>query len=294
MNKRATFSGLWLPLLLIAPQMLLIFLFFYWPTATALYWAFTATPPFGGSQIWIGLQNFQQIFSDAIYWDSVLVSLQFCLLSTTLSLSVGLVLALLVDRQLALSQVYVFGFFLPFAIAAPAAGLAFRFIFAPDAGFVSAINQFWPGAWNPAFNGTDALTLIVLANAWKMTAYNFIFFIAALQGVPRSLMEASAMDGAGVLRRMRDIQVPLILPTFFFLIIINVAESFVDSFGIVQITTGGGPARATELMVFKIYSDGFKGLDYSLAAAQSIVLMLMVTGLTIIQFRFAERRIHYS
>lgn len=294
MDKRATFRGLALPLLLIAPQILLIFLFFYWPTGNALYWAFTTQPPFGGSQIWVGLQNLQQIFADPIYWDSVGVSLVFCLFSTTLAMGVGLLLALLVDRQLPLYRLYLFSFFLPYAIAAPAVGLAFRFIFAPDAGFVSTINQIWPDLWNPALDGRDALILIILANAWKMTAYNFIFFLAALQGLPRSLLEAGAMDGAGLIRRMRDIQVPLILPTAFFLLVINIAESFVDSFGIVQITTGGGPARATDLMVFKIYSDGFKGLDYSLAAAQSIVLMLMVTGLTVIQFRFAERRIHYS
>jgi sn-glycerol 3-phosphate transport system permease protein len=188
---------------------------------------------------------------------------------------------------------YRFAFFLPYAIAAPAVGLAFRFIFAPDAGFVSAINQYFPGLWNPAMNGNDALVLIVIANSWKMAAYNFIFMLAALQSIPRSVIEAAAMDGASFLRRSWDIQLPFLTPTFFFLLVINITESFVDSFGIVDITTGGGPARATDLMVYKIYTDGFKGLDYSMAAAQSILLMIVVISLTFVQFRFVERRVHY-
>jgi sn-glycerol 3-phosphate transport system permease protein len=294
MEKRATFDNLWIAAALIAPQLLLVFLFFYWPATQAIYWAFTTQPPFGGSNEWVGLQNFEIIFSDSVYWNSVVVSVVFALCSTSLSLFIGLLLAVMVDRQLPGYGVYRFTYFWPYAIAAPAVGLAFRFIFAPDAGFVSAINQFFPNLWNPALDGVDAMILIVLANSWKMAAYNFIFFLAALQSIPRTLTEAGAMDGAGALRRVRDIQLPLILPTFFFLLVINITESFVDSFGIVDIITGGGPARATELMVFKIYSDGFKGLDYSMAAAQSLVLMVMVIALTFVQFRYIERRVHYS
>jgi sn-glycerol 3-phosphate transport system permease protein len=191
-------------------------------------------------------------------------------------------------------RTYRFLYFWPYAVAAPAVGLAFRFIFAPDAGFVSAINQWFPDLWNPARDGVAAMILIVMANAWSMVAYNFIFFLAGLQSIPRSLAEAGAMDGAGVLGRMRDIQLPLLAPTVFFLIVINITDSFVNSFGIVDITTGGGPARATDLMVFKIYSDGFKGKDYSLAAAQSLVLMALVIALTFVQFRYIERRVHYT
>lgn len=294
MQKRATFDNLWLAGALVAPQLLLVFVFFYWPTLQALYWAFSTQPPFGGANQWVGWQNFEQIFSDAVYWNSVRVSVTFAFLSTTLSIAMALLMALMVDRQLAGHRVYRFIYFLPYAIAAPAVGLAFRFIFAPDAGFVSAINQFYPNLWNPALKGWDALVLITLANSWKMAAYNFIFFLAALQSIPRSLVEAAAMDGSGVLRRAVDIQIPLLAPTLFFLLVINITETFVDSFGIVDITTGGGPARATDLMVFKIYSDGFKGLDYSMAAAQSIVLMLLVMALTFVQFRYVERRVHYG
>lgn len=294
MNRRATFDNVWLAGLLIAPQLLLVFVFFYWPAGEALYWAFTLEPPFGGGNQWVGWQNFAAVFGDRLYWNSVQVSVVFALASTALSLSIAVVLALFVDRQLPGYRVYRFAYFWPYAIAAPAVGLAFRFIFAADAGFVSAINQLVPGLWNPALDGRDAMALIVFANAWKMAGYNFIFFLAGLQSIPRTLTEAGAMDGAGVVRRMRDIQLPLIAPTLFFLIVINLTESFVDSFGIVDITTNGGPARATELMVYKIYVDGFQGKDYSLAAAQSMILMGLVIALTFVQFRYVERRVHYT
>ena len=293
MDKRATFSNLWIAAAFIAPQILLVFIFFYWPSGEALYWAVTLEPPFGGANEWVGWLNFQTVFEDPKYWNSVAVSLTFAIAATVLSLAISALLALFVDRRLPGHQVYRFSFFLPYALAAPAVGLAFRFIFSPDAGFVSAINRVFPNLWNPALDGWDALILIVLAFAWKMVGYNFIFFLAALQSIPRTVSEAAAMDGAGVLARMRDIQLPLIAPTLFFLIVINITDSFVDSFGIVDITTNGGPARATDLMVYKIYSDGFQGKDYSLAAAQSIVLMLLVIALTFVQFRFIERRVHY-
>jgi sn-glycerol 3-phosphate transport system permease protein len=293
MERRAAFPGQTLGWVLIAPQLILVFLFFYWPSSQAVYWAFTTQPPFGGANDWVGLQNFEQIFTDRVYWNSVVRSCVFAMLSTALSLGMSLLLALMVDRQLKGWKAYRFVYFWPYAIAAPAVGLAFRFIFAPDAGFVSAINRFYPNLWNPAMDGADAMALIVMANSWKMVAYNFIFFLAGLQAIPRPLLEAAALDGSGPLRRARDIQLPLLAPTFFFLLVINVTETFVDSFGIVDITTGGGPARATDLMVYKIYSDGFKGLDYSMAAAQSIVLMALVIGLTFVQFRYVERKVHY-
>lgn len=302
MKRRATFPAGSLGMLLILPQLLLVLVFFYWPTGEAFYWAFTLEPPFGGGNQWVGLDNFRQVFADAKYWDSVRTSVLFAALSTTLSLVMALVLALVVDRQLAGYKAYRFLYFWPYAVAAPAVGLAFRFIFAPDAGFISIVNHWFPGAgsfgckqaWNPAFCGPHAMILIVLANSWKMIGYNFIFFLAGLQSIPRTVTEAAAMDGAGVTRRMWDIQLPLLAPTLFFLLVINITESFVDSFGIVDITTNGGPARATDLMVFKIYSDGFIAKDYSLAAAQSIVLMALVMALTLVQFRYIERRVHYT
>lgn len=294
MEKRVTFSNLWLAAAFIAPQIILIFVFFYWPTGEALYWAVTLEPPFGGTNEWVGFQNFRSVFEDPKYWGSVRVSLAFAFFATALSLAIAALLALFVDRRLPGHQLYKFTYFLPYALAAPAVGLAFRFIFSPEAGFVSAINRVFPDLWNPALDGNDAFILIVLAQAWMMVGYNFIFFLAALQSIPRTVTEAGAMDGAGVLRRMWDIQLPLITPTLFFLIVINITDSFVNSFGIVDITTAGGPARATDLMVYKIYADGFQGKDYSLAAAQSIVLMLLIIVLTFVQFRYVERRVHYS
>jgi sn-glycerol 3-phosphate transport system permease protein len=294
MDRRATFNSTWLAAVLIAPQLVLVFIFFYWPAVQSLYWALTLEPPFGGGNQFVGLQNFQTVFSDKLYWNSVQISILFAVCSTSLTLAIALLLATFVDRQLMGYRVYRFIYFWPYAIAAPAVGLAFRFIFAPDAGFVSSINRVFPNLWNPALDGVDAFILIVIANSWKMIAYSFIFFLAGLQAIPRTITEAAAMDGAGVMRRLWDLQLPLLAPTFFFLLVINITESFVDSFGIVDIITGGGPARATDLMVFKIYSDGFKGLDYSMAAAQSIVLMVLVVSLTFVQFRYVEKRVHYS
>ena len=294
MLRHAAFTNIWLATALVVPQLLLVFIFFYWPTGEALYWAFTLEQPFGGSNQWVGWLNFSTVFKDPKYWNSVQVSIIFAVATTAIIISVSLFLALLVDRRLPGHQIYSFAYFIPYAMAAPAAGLAFRFIFSPNAGFVAAINNWFPNLWNPATDGLDAMILVVLCQAWKSIGYSFVFFLAALQSIPRPLTEAGAMDGAGALRRMWDSQVPLVMPTLFFLLIINITDSFVDSFGIIDITTHGGPARATELMVYKIYFDGFKAQDYSLAAAESIVLMLLVIVLTFIQFRFVERRVHYA
>jgi sn-glycerol 3-phosphate transport system permease protein len=205
-----------------------------------------------------------------------------------------MLLALAVDRKLKGHQGFRWALIWPYAVAAPAAGLAFRFLLSPEAGLVAYLNHRYPGIWNPTVNGTQAMILIIVAYSWKYVAYNFLFMLAGLQSIPKSLIEAAAMDGSRPLRRIRDIQLPLMTPTIFFLLIVNLTDSFVDSFGIVDITTEGGPAKATDLLVYKIYFDGFRGLDYSGAAAQSIILMLLVIVLTFIQFRFVERRIHYG
>jgi len=294
MEKRAFFTTWWLGIALIVPQLLLIFTFFYWPAGEAIFWAFTLERPWGGGNEWVGFSNFSAMLGDPVYWNSIVRSLAFAAASTGLAMASGLILAILTDRELSGYRVYRTMLVWPYAIAAPALGLAFRFILAPEAGFMAFVNNIWPGLWNPALHGFDAMIVIIVAFAWKYVGYNFIFFLAALQGIPRSLLEAGAMDGAGLLRRMRDIQLPLLAPTIFFLVVINMSDSFTDSFGIVDIMTQGGPARATELMVYKIYFDGFKGLDYSGAAAQSIILMLLVMVLTVAQFRFIERRIHYK
>ncbi|MDX8455485.1 sugar ABC transporter permease [Mesorhizobium sp. VK9D] len=293
MEKRVTFGKWTIGILFAVPQLLLIFTFFYWPAGQAVYWSLTLQQPWGGGNIWVGLDNFRSILSNADYWNSITASLIFAGISTGLAMFIALVLAVLTDRQLAGSWLYRVVLIWPYGIAAPALAMAFRFILAPEAGFMAFVNQFWPGFWDPGLDGTDAMASIILAFSWKYVGYNFIFFLAAFQAIPRSLIEAAAMDGSGVIRRFWDIQFPLITPTIFFLLVINITESFQDSFGIVDIMTAGGPANATNLMVYKIYSDGFKGLDYSGAAAQSIILMLLIVLLTIFQFRFIERRVHY-
>jgi sn-glycerol 3-phosphate transport system permease protein len=293
MEKRVTFGGWKVGLLFAVPQLLLIFTFFYWPTSQAVYWSLTLQQPWGGGNVWVGLENFRQILSNPDYWNSVRQSVIFAAATTALAMGIGLLMAFLTDRALKGTGFYRVVFVWPYGIAAPALALAFRFILAPEAGFLSAVNRMWPGVWDPGLDGADAMISIIVAFSWKYVGYNYVFFLAALQGIPRALMEAAAIDGASVLRRFRDIQLPLITPTLFFLLVINITESFQDSFGIVDIMTGGGPANATNLMVYKIYFDGFKGLDYSGAAAQSIILMVLIILLTVVQFRFMERRVHY-
>ncbi|SEC13720.1 carbohydrate ABC transporter membrane protein 1, CUT1 family [Nitratireductor aquibiodomus] len=294
MQKRAYFKANWLAYLFIAPQLLIIFVFFYWPASQAMYWAFTLEQPFGGGNQWVGLDNFKAVFSDETYWASIWRSIVFAVLSTGLAMSLALVLALFADRQLRGYRFFRVGMIWPYAIAAPAAALAFRFLFNPQSGVFAYLNTLSPGLWNPALSGVDAMTAIIITQAWKQVSYSFIFFLAGLQSIPRSLIEAGSMDGARVMRRMVDLQLPLLAPNIFFLLVINMTDSFTDSFGIVDILTEGGPARATELMVYKIYVDGFQGLDYSGAAAQSLVLMGLVILMTFFQFRFIERRVHYT
>jgi sn-glycerol 3-phosphate transport system permease protein len=292
--RRAYFKNNWIAALVVAPQLLIIFVFFYWPSSQALYWAFTLEQPWGGGNEWVGFENFTFLLADDRYWQSVRVSVVYALATTALAMGMALILALFADRQLRGYKSFRIGLIWPYAVAAPAIGLAFRFIFNPTAGVASYLNYAFPDIWNPVMNGSHAMTMVIVAGAWKQVSYSFIFFLAGLQAIPRSLTEAAAMDGARPLRRMMDIQLPLLTPTFFFLLVINITDSFTDSFGIVDTMTSGGPARATNLMVYKIYEDGFRGLDYSGAAAQSIILMVLVIALTFIQFRYIERRVHYT
>lgn len=292
--RRAYFKNNWIAALVVAPQLLIIFVFFYWPSSQALYWAFTLEQPWGGGNEWVGFENFVFLLTDDRYWQSVRVSVVYALATTALAMGMALILALFADRQLRGYKSFRIGLIWPYAVAAPAIGLAFRFIFNPSAGVASYLNFAFPDLWNPVMNGSHAMTMVIIAGAWKQVSYSFIFFLAGLQSIPRSLTEAAAMDGARPMRRMIDIQLPLLTPTFFFLLVINITDSFTDSFGIVDTMTSGGPARATNLMVYKIYEDGFRGLDYSGAAAQSIILMILVVALTFFQFRYVERRVHYT
>jgi sn-glycerol 3-phosphate transport system permease protein len=296
MDKRSVFKSWWLPILFALPQIALILLFFYWPAVAVMRWAFTLEPPFGGAAEFVGWANFQDVFADPFYWNSVAVSLIFAFCGTLFTIVVGLVLALAVDRQLPGSGLFRFLYILPYAIAGPAAGMAFRFILSPERGLMASVNAAFPDFWNPAKYGSHALVLVIIIFAWKWAGYTFIFLLAGLQSVPRALTEAAAMDGAGPIRRAVDIQIPMLAPTLFFLLVIMMTEGFVgaDTFGIVHNTTSGGPNHGTEVMVYRIVGEAFKGLNYSGASAQSIVLIGLIMVFTFIQFRFIEKRVHYK
>lgn len=294
MDKRVTFKVAGLGALFVIPQILLVGTFFYWPTGQALVWAFTLERPWGGGSEFVGWDNFRSIFADSAYWAAIWRNVIFTVAATALSIGLGLLLALLCDRQLRGHHAYRTVLVWPYAVVAPAAALAFRYIFAPEAGLFAGFLKGHPEWWNPALYGTHAMIMVIFCYSWKYAAYNFIFLLAGLQAIPRSLVEASAMDGAGPLRRMWDLSIPLLSPTIFFLIVVNISDSFQDSFGIIDIMTDGGPAKSTELMVYKIYFDGFRGQDYSSAAAQSVVMLGVMMALTIFQFRYIERKVHYA
>jgi sn-glycerol 3-phosphate transport system permease protein len=294
MEKRVKFKALGIGLLFVLPQILLVFVFFYWPTAAAMVWAFTLERPWGGGAEFVGFDNFRDVLKDSAYWAAIWRNLIFTGSVTVIALVFGGLFALLCDRQLRFHTFYQTVLVWPYAVVAPAAALAFRFIFAPEAGIFAPFVRDNPQFWNPSQNSAHAMIMIIVCYSWKHIAYSFIFFLAALQAIPRSLIEAAAMDGSGPLRRVFDLQLPLLTPTIFFLLVLNITDSFQDSFSIVDVMTAGGPAKGTELMVYKIYFDGFRGLDYSGAAAQSMIVMAIMVILCVLQFRFIEKRVHYT
>ena len=295
MPNRSVFGSSWLPYLLVLPQLLIVFIFFYWPTIRGLWWSFTIEQPFGGGSVFVGLENFTLLFSNPEYHQSIRVTAIFVTACTALAMCAGLTLAFMADRNLKGTRFMRPMLIWPYAVAAPAAAIAFHFIFNPAIGYAGVVNSiFGWKIWNPDLDGFDALILIIICAAWKSVAYNFLFLFAGFQALPNSLLEAAALDGSGPLRRFRDIQLPLLGPTLFFLMVVNVTDFFTDSFGIVHVMTGGGPGGSTNVMVHKIYADGFVGLDLSGSAAQSMILMAIVITLTILQFRLVERRVHYA
>lgn len=294
MIKRVLFRNRLLPYLLILPEVLIIFVFFYWPSAKALFWSFTLEPPFGGLAQWVGLDNFRELFSSPEYYESAAITLVFAFWTTVISMGLALLLAIFVDRVIRGLVVYRTVLMWPYAVAAPAAAVAFQFIFQPGVGFFAFLNDIWPGIWDPNIVGADAMVMVIIAASWKSITYNFIFFLAGLQAIPRTFVEAAALDGAGPIRRFVTIVFPLLSPTFFFLLVINVTDSFTEGFGIINVMTQGGPGGATNILVYKIYQDGFVGLDLSGSSAQSVVLMALVIALTFVQFKWIERRIHYA
>jgi sn-glycerol 3-phosphate transport system permease protein len=294
MEKRVRFQSAWLPWVLLTPQVVIIAVFFFWPAAQAVLQSLQVQDSFGLSTEWAGLANFKQLFGDSAYLESFKVTAIFSVLVAVLGIAISLVLAIFADRIIKGALAYKTMLIVPYAVAPAVAGVLWVFMFSPSIGVVSyGLAKFFGFDWNHLLNSTHAMTLVVAAAVWKQISYNFLFFLAGLQSIPKSLIEAAAIDGARPWRRFWSIQFPLLTPTTFFLLVINMVYAFFDTFAIVDATTQGGPGRDTVIMVYKVYQDGVKGGDIGSSAAQSVVLMLIVVSLTVLQFRYVEKKVNY-
>jgi sn-glycerol 3-phosphate transport system permease protein len=294
MIKRVTFDGKLLPYLLVAPQIAVTLAFFIWPSGQALWQSVILEDAFGGNTRFVGFANFSKLLSDDGYWDSVRLTLFFSFMVALCGLALSLLLATMADRIVRGATAYKAFLVWPYAVAPAVAGVLFGFLFNPAVGIVAWFLKSGAGyEFNYVINGHQAFVLVVIASVWNQISYNFLFFLAGLQSIPRSLIEAAAIDGAGPSRRFWTIIFPLLSPTAFFLLVVNIIYAFFGTFGVVDAMTKGGPARATEILVFKVYNDGFRGQDFGGSAAQSAILMLIVVVLTVVQFRYIERRVQY-
>jgi len=292
-TKRMTFPGHWLPYALLAPQVIITLIFFIWPAGQAMYQSLLREDAFGLRSTFVGLENFARLFRDGAYLNSLSVTAVFAIGTTLLSMSVALLLASTVNRMIRSRSTYTTLLVWPYAIAPAIAGVLWWFIFHPSIGVIPYVLDMVGYNWNHRTSGADAMMLVVFAAAWKQISYNFLFFLAGLQSIPQSLIEAAAIDGASPIKRFWTIVFPLLTPTTFFLMVVNVVYAMFDTFGIIHATTEGGPFQATNTLVYKVYSDGFVGLNLGSSAAQSVILMAIVVALTIVQFRFIERRVNY-
>ena len=287
------FSGRLFPVLLLTPQLAVTFVFFFWPAAQAIMQSVQRGDAFGLSTRFVGLDNFAAVLADPAYLASVEVTLVFSVAVAMSALGAGLLFAAMAERVVRGAAFYKAVLLLPYAVAPAIAGVLWLFLFNPSVGIVAAALRRAGIEWNYLLNGPQALLLVILAAAWKQISYNFLFFLAGLQAIPQSLLEASAIDGASSRRRFWTIVFPLLAPTSFFLLVVNIVYAFFDTFGIIHNVTQGGPAKATEILVYKVWDDGVVGLDLGSSAAQSVILMAIVIVLTAIQFRFVERKVTY-
>lgn len=293
MEKRVVFQNRWLPYLLVAPQLAITLIFFFLPAGQAIYQSVLMQDPFGLSTEFVGLQNFETLLSDPNYVSSFKITMVFSALVAFLGFAISLLLAVCADRVLRGASAYKTFLIVPYAVAPAVAGVLWMFIFNPTLGVLSYVMRMFGIDWNYLVDADQALTLLVIAAVWKQVSYNFIFFLAGLQAIPKSLLEAAAMDGAGPFRRFWTVVFPLLSPTTFFLLVMNIVYAFFDTFAIVDATTMGGPGQDTNILVYKVFVDGFRNMDFGGSAAQSVILMVMVIILTVIQFRFIERRVNY-
>ena len=293
MEKRVRFKSAWLPWLLVAPQMAIVLVFFFWPAGQALYQSVLQEDAFGTSREFVGMANFQRLWDDSSYLNSFKITLIFSALVSVVGISVALVLAVMANRVVRGATLYKTLLIWPYAVAPVVAGVLWLMMFASPWGVIAYALEFVGIKWNHLLNANHAMTLIVLAAVWKQISYNFLFFLAGLQSIPNAVIEAATIDGASPWRRFWTIVFPLLSPTTFFLLVMNVIYAFFDTFAIVDAATHGGPGKDTAILVYRVYYDGFKALDMGGSAAQSVVLMAIVILLTVFQFRFVEKKVQY-
>ena len=293
MQKRVVFRHRLLPYALLAPQIAVTLMFFYWPASQAVWQSFLLQDAFGLNTAFVWFENYRELFAQPDYYRTFANTLVLSTAVTVLSLSAALLLATQADKPLRGATVYRTLLIWPYAVAPAVAGVLWVFMFHPSLGVLARGLRHLGVAWNPLLDGDHAMILVVLAATWKQISYNFLFFLAGLQAIPRSIVEAAAIDGAGPLRRFWTIVFPLLSPTTFFLLVVNIVYAFFETFGIIDAMTGGGPAKATETLVYKVFADGRLGGDLGGSAAQSVVLMVIVVALTAIQFRYIERKVTY-
>ena len=293
MERRVVFDNKILPYLLVAPQLAVTLVFFFWPAAEAVWFSLERQDAFGLSMEFVGLENFQTVLTDPAYLNSLWVTTGFSIAVALLALAPALLFAVMADRIVRGASVYKTLMMMPYAVAPAIAGVLWLFLFSPGVGLVAVLLRRLGVDWNHTLNGNQAMLLVVIAASWKQVSYNFLFFLAGLQAIPKSLLEAASIDGAGPLRQFWTIILPLLSPTTFFLLVVNIVYAFFDTFGVIHAVTQGGPSKATEVLVYKVYDDGVNGLDLGGSSAQSVILMLIVIALTAIQFRYVERKVHY-
>ena len=292
-TKRMTFSSRWLPYALLAPQVVVTLVFFLWPASQALYQSVLRQDVFGFRTEFVWFDNFRALAADPLYLASLRSTLVFSVGTTLLAMGLALLFAVMVNRMVRSRDAYTTVLVWPYAVAPAIAGVLWWFIFNPSIGIAPYVLRGLGYDWNHRSSGTDAMILVIVAAAWKQVSYNFLFFLAGLQSIPQSLIEAAAIDGASRLKRFWTIVFPLLSPVTFFLMVVNVVYAMFDTFGVIHTTTSGGPAQATNILVYKVFRDGFVNMNLGASAAQSVVLMAIVIVLTVIQFRYIERRVNY-
>ncbi len=295
MIKRSTFKSGYLPYLLILPQIVITLTFFYWPAIQGLSQSFFLSDPFGRSSTFVWFYNYLELFTDPLYLKSIITTVVFSLAVATVSITLGLFIATMANRALRATALVRTLLIWPYAVAPAISGILWLFLLHPSYGIVAlTINDWFGTKWNPVLYGEDAMVMITLAASWKQISYNFVFFMAGLQAIPKSLIEAAAIDGASPFKRFWAITFPLLTPTFFFLSVMNIIYSFFETFGVIHTVTQGGPGGSTNILVYKVYQDGFVGLNLGSSAAQSVVLMSLIILITFLQFRYVEKKVQYT